>query len=388
MSAPSARHARLDSIDLLRGSVVLLMVLDHTRDFVYLGRDQNPLDVATTSPALFATRWITHFCAPTFVFLAGVSAWLQRARRAVQLPRFLFTRGLWLVVLELTVVTLAWQFWRPNVLMLQVIWAIGAAMMVLAALCRLPPNAVLGIGACIVLGHNTLDSLQPTDLGRAAPLWRALHAGGELTRAPIRVFVAYPLLPWIGIMALGFGAGRLLQLDEPRRTRLTWILGASACLAFVGLRGLDRYGDPGHWYAHDATWKTLGDFLDVQKYPPSLAYTLMTLGPAWLALGTLDRLGPRLRAWLLPFGRAPLFAYVVHVYLVHATALLLGVCMGVPSVGLVNPLFDPSAEANAWGLSLGWTYVVWVFVLIALHPAVRWFSGLKARRANAWLSYL
>lgn len=384
----AATKSRLSAIDLLRGLVIVLMVLDHVRDYVCITREHNPLDLATTTPALFATRWITHFCAPTFVFLAGVSAWLQTSSRRAALPRFLLTRGLWLVLLELTVVSVGWQYWRPSTVMLQVIWAIGVSMIALAAVCRLPPNVVLGLGLGILLLHNASDPLIPADFGALAPLWRGLHEGGELTRAPVRIFFAYPVLPWFGIMFTGFGFGRLLGVPEPRRTKLMTLLGLGVCLAFVVLRAVDRYGDPGHWHAQDATWKTVGDFLDVQKYPPSLAYALMTLGPSILALAWLDRVGPAARALLLPFGRAPLFAYVVHIYLVHGIALLLGVAMGVPLAGMINPLFEPSAEASRWGLSLLATYGVWLVVVALLYLPVRWFSALKARRHDWWLSYL
>lgn len=381
---------RLASIDRLRGLVIVLMVLDHVRDFVHLGRHTNALDLSTTTPALFATRWVTHLCAPTFVFLAGVSAWLQRAggKPPRELARLLVTRGLWLMVLELTVLTLAWQFWPPRLLFLQVIWAIGLSMAALAPLCALPPRVVLALGAAIVAGHNALDALKPSSLGPLSPLWTILHEGGELTREPVRVRIAYPVLPWIGVMALGFGLGPLFQLDPGPRRRWLLGLGVSFGVAFMLLRALDAYGDPGHWRAQDALWKTIADLVDVQKYPPSLLYVLMTLGPALLLLAWLERARGPVADLFLSFGHVPLFAYVVHIVLVHILAIVLAWAMGVPPLANLNALYAPTPASDAWGLSLPATYAFWLLVVALLAGPVRWFARLKQRRHDWWLGYL
>lgn len=381
---------RLDSIDLLRGLVIVLMVLDHVREYFHDGRYRDPLELGSTTAALFATRWITHFCAPTFVFLAGASAWLQRARGKAgpALTRFLAARGAWLVVLEATVVSVAWQFWSPSALVLQVIGAIGVAMVALAFASRLPANAVLALGAAVVLAHNLLDPIDPTDLGALAWLWTVLHEGGAIANAPVRVVVAYPVLPWVGIMLLGYGFGRAFELAQPQRRRIVFRSGLGLLLAFLLLRAIDVYGDPGHWHRQDRIWKTLGDFVDVKKYPPSLQYTLMTLGPVLLLWPWLERTPARIAGWLLPFGRAPLFAYIVHLYLVHALSMLLGTAMGRPVAAFVNPLFEPTPEGRAWGLSLAGTYLAWAAVTLLLYPPVCWFSKRKARRSEWWLSYL
>ncbi|RYE92499.1 MAG: DUF1624 domain-containing protein [Myxococcales bacterium] len=381
-------RSRLDAIDLLRGLVIVLMVLDHVRDFVHVGRHRGALDLATTTPALFATRWVTHVCAPTFVFLAGVSAWLQRARGKPGLPRFLATRGLWLIVLEATVLTAGWQFWRPRLLFLQVMWAIGVAMLALAGLCRLPARVVLAVGAVIVAGHNLLDPVGPAHLGPLGPLWTALHEGGVLVAEPVRVRVAYPVLPWVGVMALGFGAGPVFALDAPLRRRWLTRAGVLAVVAFVLLRALDAYGDPGHWQRHETPWKTLGDLVDVQKYPPSLLYVLMTLGPALLALPWLERARGPVAGVLVSFGRVPLFVYVAHIFVAHALAVLIAWAMGVPVAANVNALYAPTAASDAWGLSLPATYAVWALVVGLLVAPARWFAGLKARRRDWWLGYL
>lgn len=381
---------RLEVVDVLRGIVIVLMALDHVRDYFYASRGVDVLDLDATTPALFLTRWVTHFCAPTFVFLAGVSAWLQaeHGKTGWPLTRFLVSRGLWLIALEATLVSWAWQFWNPSVLVLQVIWAIGVSMLVLGGLCRLPVNVVLGIGVTIMLGHNALDPVKAEGLGAFGPCWRALHAGGYLRREPLKILVAYPVLPWIGIMACGYGLGRVFSLPAARRHRILHAVGWSLVVGFLLIRGLDVYGDPGYWSVHDVAWKTIGDFVDVKKYPPSLQYALMTLGPVLAALPWLERVTGRVAAFFLAFGRAPLFAYVVHLYLAHGLAMLLGIAQGHPAGAYVNPMFAPALGSENWGLSLAGTYVAWLVVVALLYGPTRWFAGVKARRRDWWLSYL
>ena len=374
-------NRRLESIDRLRGLVMALMALDHVRDYFFEQGHPSPLDLATTTPALFFTRWITHFCAPTFVFLAGVSGYLQRSRG--KSPSFLFKRGLWLVVLELTVVGFGWQLWAPGAIVLQVMWAIGVSMMALSALALLPPNAVLAVGLAIVALHNTTDGVTSTN-----PIWIVLHAGGKLDTQPLPIYVAYPVLPWIGLMACGYGFGRVFLLEE--RARHRWLVGAGLVLSvgFLLMRGLDRYGDPGHWYVQSAAWKTAGDFVDVEKYPPSLQYALMTVGPALLLLRAFEHLRGPVATFLLPFGRVPMFFYVLHIYLIHALCLVLGAITGFPLRGLVNPLFAAPSDLAGWGLALAPMYGVWLLILALLVAPARWFAGVKSSRRDWWLSYL
>jgi uncharacterized membrane protein len=273
-------RVRLHAIDVVRGLVMVLMALDHVRDY-FTGVRFDPLDLTQTDPALFLTRWITHYCAPTFIFLAGVSAWLVSRRcTRPELTRFLFTRGLWLVVLEFTVVTLAWTFnFRYDLgLILQVIWAIGVSMIVLAALVRLPLQWIALFAVAMIAGHNLLDGIAPASFGAMAPLWAVLHV-----QQPIAIgYVHYPLIPWVGVMALGYVLGGLFELEPSRRRALLLALGSAMIVAFIALRLINGYGDPHPWSPQATAPLTVLSFLKVHKYPPSLLYVLMTLGPALL----------------------------------------------------------------------------------------------------------
>ena len=383
--------ARLDAIDMLRGLVIALMVLDHVRDFFMPsggpGSPGDPLDLATTTPALFATRWITNVCAPTFVLLAGVSAYLQNAngKSADDLSRFLLTRGLWLIFLELTLIGFGWQF-VPSLIFLQVIWAIGVSMVLLSFLTRVPAGAMLALGVVIVAGHNLLDPVRPEAFGALAPLWNALHVTNVVPVGGIPVLFAYPVLPWFGIMCLGYGMGQVFTQPAEGRRRLLTRIGLSMVAAFVVLRMVGLYGDPNPWEPHPEVWKTIGDFIDVQKYPPSLLYVLVTLGPVLGALPLLETIRGPVANFLLAFGRAPLFAYVLHIWLAHLLAMAVGTAMGLPTSGFLNPLF--AGPPQGWGFGLAVVYGVWALILAILYLPTRWFAGVKARRRDWWLGYL
>jgi uncharacterized membrane protein len=379
-----ARPPRTQSIDLLRGLVMVLMVLDHARDFFW-GFRFRATDLTQTTVPLFFTRWITHFCAPTFVLLAGLGAYLygQRHGRAA-VTRYLLTRGLWLVLLELTVIRLCWI---PDpgyhLTVLQVIWVLGWSMVALAALHRLPLPALIAIGAALVGGHNLLDGLDHQKLGALDWLWTILHRGGVLNPFPgRRVFVSYPLLPWIGVMALGYALGPIYQRPADERRRVLLRLGLGACVAFVALRALNIYGDPMQWthQARGPVWTALS-FLNCQKYPPSLLFVLMTLGPALCLLAWFEG-GITLRP-LVVFGRVPLLFYVGHLLLLRYTSLPLG----VNRWGLAA-LRPPPGHAGSPEYPLPVTYLAWFLSLLLLYPLCRWFAALKARRSDAWLSYL
>jgi len=394
-SASAAPAVRIASIDILRGLVIVLMALDHVRDYFHAGAYQfDPLDPARTDALLYITRWITHFCAPTFVFLAGVSAWLQfsrgKSRRALSL--FLLTRGLWLVALEVTVISFGWAFSAPYFAFLQVIWAIGWSMVALAALIWLPRLGVLAVGAAIIAGHNLLDPIEADQLGALAGVWMFLHDGGLLSAngAPFALLM-YPALPWLGVMAAGYGLGVWFQAPPQTRDRLFLILGAALIALFFALRLIDGYGDPKQWQAQATFTQTLMDFFDVQKYPPSLLFVCATLGPMLLLVPALERLRGPIAHFLRTFGAAPLFAYVLHIYLVHLLAIAANAALGRDVNGLFNAIynmiFDPRALAGT-GFSLPLTYLAWALVLAILFPLCRWWGEVKRTNKAWWLSYL
>lgn len=385
-SAPAVR-ARIDSIDFLRGAVMVLMALDHVRDF-FTNVRYDPLDLTQASAALFLTRFVTHYCAPVFVFLAGTSAY-RVARRAspAYLTRFLWTRGLWLVFLECTVVSFAWAFRLPwnappgaPTVVLQVIWAIGWSMIAMAALVRLPLAAIVGVALAMIVGHNAFDGVAPGAFGAAAPLWNILHVPGRL---PGGVFLVYPLIPWIGVMAAGYGFGALYDIEDARRRRLIAGLGLALIALFLVLRLPNLYGDPHPWSAQATPARTVLSVLNVTKYPPSLLYLCATLGPALLVLVAAERWRGRLAGALTTIGRVPLFFYVAHLYVAHlAAGVIARFGLGIGAVLHSFPR-DP-----AWGFGLPGVYLAWASVVVALYPACRWFAGVKARRRDWWLSYL
>lgn len=385
---------RIEPVDLLRGLVIVLMVLDHVRDYFHASAHAfDPLDPAQTTPLLYATRWVTHLCAPGFVFLAGVSAWLQwdRHRDRARLSRFLLTRGLWLVLLELTVVSFGWAFTFGMVFM-QVIWAIGWAMVALAALIWLPRQAVLAIGIAIIAGHNLLDPVQPEQLGALSGLWTIMHEGGVFVHDGVPfALAAYPFLPWIGVMAFGYGLGTIFTGPPDRRDRTLIVLGAAMIALFVLLRLVNLYGDPEPWKVEGDAVRTVMAFLDVAKYPPSLMFICATLGPALLLMPLLARLrGPAAR-FLLAFGSVPLFAYVLHIYILHALAIVAAVATGHDPaylIDFVGNFFLQPQLLEGTGYPLAIVYVVWLLVLALLYPLCRYWSDLKRRRRDWWLSYL
>jgi uncharacterized membrane protein len=377
------------SIDTLRGSVMILMALDHVRDYFGVP-GLNPLNLAQTTVPLFLTRWVTHLCAPTFFLLTGTSAFIAGGRRSTgELSRFLFLRGVWLIVLELTVIRcVGFQFNADyQVTMLVVIWALGWAMIVLAALVWLPLTAILVFGVVMVAGHNLVDSVRS-----AHPLWVMLHAQGIVVNRPgFVIFVAYPLVPWVGVTALGYTLGQIYEWDSERRRAFLLRVGVAVIAAFVLLRTINVYGNPTPWSTQASPAFTILSFLNVTKQPPSLLFVLMTLGPALLMLGSLDRRTPRLLQPALVFGRVPLFYFVLHLPLIH----LLAVAGCYAMIGAVHWMFEspslavyPFTPPPVWGLSLPSIYLLWVAVVVTLYPACAWFGGVKQRRRVAWLSYL
>lgn len=377
--------SRLNSIDLLRGLVMVVMALDHARDFFSAG-GFNPRDV--TDPALFLTRWITHFCAPAFIFLAGISAFLYGTKRrgTGELSRYLLTRGLWLVLIEFTVVRFGWTFnIHFNHFGALVIFAIGASMIVLAALVHLPRAAIAAIGLVMIVGHNMLDGIKAEQFGAAAPLWNLLHQPGLFDLAPgVDVRVLYPLVPWIGVMAAGYALGPVFLLDRAARVRRLLALGGAIVLGFVLLRATNLYGDPAPWSVHNGAVATVLSFLDCEKYPPSLLYLGMTLGPVLLLLAAFERAHGAVAGWITTFGRVPFFYYVAHLYLLHAFAVL----YAWVTVGDLTRLLASGGKPPGYGLGLPGIYAVWLTVVVLLYPLCRWFAAIKRRRTEWWWSYL
>jgi uncharacterized membrane protein len=401
---------RIDSIDLLRGIVMVVMMLDHTRDFVHSGAFFfDPTDLSRTTLTLFLTRWITHYCAPIFVFLAGTGAYLQfaRGKSKSELSKFLLTRGLWLIVLELTVVRLGVFFSLDYRFLgfLQVIWVIGVSMIVLAGLIHLPLRLVAAFGIAMIFLHNLLDRFQVTGWqgpaspvpGPGAKLWMLAHQAFSVFPvvgfpSPL-VIVIYPLIPWIGVMAAGYAFGALYQWDAARRRRWLLSLGVTAILLFVLLRAANIYGDPSAWSKQKNAVFTVLSFVNTTKYPPSLLFVLMTLGPAMLALAWFEssgQLGGALRRALVTFGRVPLFFYLLQWYTAHLIAIVAGLIAGQPvAYQFLSPIdkFN-SPPPEGVGFRIWFVYVCWIIGVLLLYPLCKWFAGVKARRKDWWLSYL
>ena len=389
--------ARINNLDLLRGIVMVLMALDHVRDFFHFGMlfGGNPTDLATTTPVLFFTRWITHFCAPVFIFLAGTSAFLYgRTRSTAQLSRFLWTRGLWMIIVELVIVNFGWQFdplFRLN--LLGVFWAIGVSMLALAALVHLPHRAILIIGLAIVGLHNLLDHAPVPETGAIGFLFDLLHRDNYVRYADDRVLLMlYPVLPWIGTMALGYAFGRLYTPEVPSAQRKHTLLrlGSGVVLFFIGLRALNVYGDLRPWTDQQTPMFDLLAFLNTTKYPPSLLYLSMTLGPALLFLGWTEGRSFRWGGPITVFGRVPFFYYMLHIYLIHALSTVAMVLQGHDlSDGSMNPAKVESGMYDDRGYPLWVVYGVWVLVVAALYFPCRWYARYRAQHKEKWwLSYL
>ena len=386
-------RVRVDSVDVVRGIIMILMAIDHTRD--YFGNlAANPTDLATTTVPLFLTRWITHICAPVFFLLTGTGAFLslQRFSRS-ELSRFLLTRGLWLILLELTVIRFLWQFNVDYQLtMITVIWALGWAMIVLALMVRFPVWVAIVFGLTLITGHNLLDGVSPATLGAFQTVWQILHVPGILLNEPGRViFLAYPLIPWIGVTAIGYGLGQVYRWDAERRRRFLLRTGLAAVGAFLVLRAINLYGDPRPWSPQESGVFSVLSFINTNKYPPSLLFLLMTLGPALLLLRGLDRQTPGLLRPALTFGRVPMFYYLMHILLLHLVAVAISwLRFGEVSWMFQSPTLDrfPITQPPGWPLGLPLVYLIWALVVIGLYPVCRWFADLRKRRREAWLSYL
>jgi len=405
VSAPPVK-VRIDAVDLLRGIIMVIMMLDHTRDFVhYQAAAFDPTNVERTTVMLFFTRWITHFCAPLFVFLAGTGAYFQemRGKPKGELSRFLVTRGLWLIFVEIVVLRVVILFnfdYLGLAAFLQVIWAIGWSMIVLAALIHLPLAAVTSIGAGMVVLHNAFDGVQVTSYGGPgtpvpgfwASIWHVLHVPGLIfpfgSHGP-PTLVLYPLIPWIGVMALGYALGALYKLTPLERRRILIRAGLAVTAGFIVLRAINIYGDPSPWAPRDTITKSVLSFLAVSKYPPSLLFLMMTIGPALLFLVWADgkTSGPVSR-FFITFGRVPLFFYLLQWIVSHSLALIASVIAGKPTEYLFSNLGLAPPPPPGTGFGLPTVYALWILGVLLIYPLCRWYAGVKARRHDWWLSYL
>jgi uncharacterized membrane protein len=370
-------RARIGSVDTLRGLVMVIMALDHTRDF-FSTTGFNPREV--TDPLLFLTRWVTHLCAPTFILLAGLSAFLYGRRKSLgELSRFLLVRGLWLILIDLTLIKFGWRFevdlYRLSV---GVIFVIGASMVALSVLIWLPRWAIASLALLMMAGHNLLDNVRAEDLSEASGAWHVLHEPGLVPLGDsVTLYILYPLVPWIGVMASGYLLGPLMQLDQGKRQRILLGLGAAITVGFLVLRATNVYGDPTPWVPQDTWFSTILSFLNCEKYPPSLLYLMMTLGPALILLALFEQLRGALASFLATFGRVPFFYYVVHIYLIHALA--------VATAFAITGALATTPEIN---FSLTGVYIVWLMVVVLLYPICRWFSELKEKSSGWWWTYL
>lgn len=409
-----ARGSRIDSVDLLRGLVMVIMLIDHTRDFVH--HDTfffDPSDMTRTNPALFFTRWITHYCAPIFIFLSGAGSYFQiaRGKSKRELSRFLLTRGLWLIVLEFTVIRFL-VFWNLDYVhflgFAQVIWVFGWGMILLAGLIYLPIPVIAGFGIVMIALHNLLDSFRIAGWqGPGSPvpgffsqLYMVLHQSGVALPfgypGPIW-FILYPLIPWLGVMAAGYAFGSVYDRfpEERRRVLMRWGLGIT--LGFIVIRATNIYGDPSDWAQQKTAALTVASFLNLSKYPPSLLYLMMTIGPAMIALAFWEKYNSRstvtdspgaIARMLITFGRVPLFFYILQWMYSHSAGYVLSLLAGKPTwIYFRLPGPGPTTPDNV-GFNLGVVWAVWFAGVLLLYPLCRWYASVKARRHDWWLSYL
>jgi uncharacterized membrane protein len=387
---PLAKIKRIESIDLLRGTVMIIMALDHVRHFFH--REAflyEPTDLTRTSGILFFTRWITHYCAPVFVFLAGVSAYLYGAKKSKgQLAYYLFTRGVWLVIAELLIISLE-QTFNPTYPMfnLQVIWAIGISMIALSAMIYIRKEFILAVAIILIAGHDLLDNIHFTGIGFGPFLWSILHEPNQFSIGNSTIFIQYPLIPWIGIISLGYYFGSLYKMgyDSRRRKRSLLIIGSAFIVVFLLLRSFNIYGDASHWSAQKNIVFSLMSFVNVSKYPPSLLYTLMTLGPAMIFLALSEGPLNSFTRKITVFGRVPFFYYVVHIFLIHLMGMLGAIISGYNWYDMIlTGKVNRAPELKGYGFNLFTVYLIWIWLILFLYPFCKWFDFYKRKDQSAW----
>ena len=393
--AQQATTVRIESIDLLRGIVMIIMALDHVRDYFHADAYLfDPLRLTDTTAPIFFTRWITHLCAPVFVFLAGTSAFFVGQKKGPQqLSIFLFTRGLWLVFLEISVVGFGWFFNITfSIIVLQVIWGLGIAMIILAALVRLPILVNLVLGIILVAGHNLLDAVHVEGTDAVAIGWAMLHEFAGFRVGDTLLLIGYPIIPWTGIMLLGYCFGTWYQpdVDATTRRRNLLLTGVSMLTLFAVIRYVNIYGDPRPWTEKSSPMFTFLSFINVNKYPPSLLYVLVTLGPALVLLALTENLRGSVSRFTTALGRVPLFFYVVHLYVIHLAAVFAAMATGFDASDMIlNTWVTDAPQLRGYGFSLGVVYILWIGFVLILFPLCLWYDRYKrTHRDKWWLSYL
>lgn len=393
------RPARIESIDVLRGLIMVIMALDHTRDFFHAdAMTDDPLNLATTTPVLYFTRWITHFCAPTFALLSGTSIYLQSGRKSrAELSMFLLKRGLWLIVAEVLLISPAFSFTLFNPIALTVFWSLGISMVFMAGLTWLPFRAILGIGLVIVLGHNGLDFWEQSPGFSSGFWWALVHGGSQRVFEYVPgyvLMVLYPFLPWLGLMMLGYCLGRLFEptVSPQKRQKALLMLGAGAIGLFVALRLLNVYGDPFSWSIQKDGLTTFFSFLKVHKYPPSLLFLCITVGPGLVALAFLEPIRKGVTNVLKTFGRTAFFYYTIHWFVLHTLRMAVFFAAGHTMAEADRALKTIPMRfvlPGAGGYSLPVVYLIWVAVVLSLYPVCRWYDAYKTRHKEQWwLNYL
>ena len=382
---------RIASIDILRGLVMIIMALDHTRDFFHsTAMTADPLDPATTTPALYFTRWITHFCAPVFVFLSGLSAYLSsRNKTRNEASVFLLKRGIWLIIVELTLVAFGLTF-NPffNFFILQVIWAIGCSMIILGILIRISYTAILIAAILLFFGHNIVDYLNPPASGIAGNIWGIFLTARNMF-IPLdsnhTVGVFYAILPWTGVMLLGYSIGVWFQKNYPaeKRKRLLQIAGTSMIILFILIRYFRGYGDPGAWDKN-----SLFSFLNTSKYPPSLQYCCMTLGPALILMSLIENVQAGWSKIVSVYGRVPFFYYILHFYLIHGLCVIVFFASGYTTAAIADPQVPFLFRPLTFGYNLWIVYAIWIAVVASLYYPCLWFYRYKMQHSQWWLRYV
>lgn len=391
------RSYRLSNIDMLRGLVIILMAIDHARDLLMISMEQNPMAQADIPLDIYITRWITHFCAPVFVFLAGTSAGLMSARKTKnQLAIFLAKRGLWLIFVEIVIISTAFTFspfagvpavGGSTVFVLQVIWAIGASMIVLSGAQYLGARTCLLITMAILLGHNALDSVWPTGnlFSGNDPFWYSLHSWSSTRTGPVLWAFGYPLIPWIGVMLLGYSTASIFKKSPEKRDAVLMKAGICMITTFVLVRATGIYGDPNPWQVHQSLQSTILDFFNVTKYPPSILFLLITLGPMAIICAKADKMSGWLKDTLVMFGKVPFAFYIAHFYLLRLFNMILANYQGFEPHEMMTLFFF---LPTSYGVSLGEVYIGWLLTIIILYPFCKWVAEVKSRRKDWWLSYI